>query len=226
MYKTVLFDLDDTLLDFKRSEADALSETLVRFGVQPTAAVISRYSEINLGLWKQLERREITRERLLPYRFEVLFSELGIRQDSHAVQRMYEEKLSHSCYFIDGAPALLERLYRTHDLYVVSNGTALVQHGRIAKAGIGRYFKALFISQELGADKPDARFFEVAFTHIPDLCREQTVIIGDSLTSDMAGGQAAGIATCWYNPQGLPRPEGISVDYDIRTLAEIPKIVD
>ena len=225
MYSIVLLDLDDTLLDFKKAEAHAVAKALQNFGVDPTPAVVRRYSEINESLWKMLERQEITRDKLLPHRFELLFAELGIRQDSREVQKFYEKALGTGHFFIDGAPELLQTLSRGHRLFLVSNGTASVQRGRIESADIERYFEQMFISHEIGYNKPDIRFFEACFAKIGPFDRHDAIIVGDSLSSDMEGGRRAGIATCWFNPRKKPLPDGITVDYTVSTLAEIAKII-
>ncbi|MBQ3133161.1 MAG: YjjG family noncanonical pyrimidine nucleotidase [Clostridia bacterium] len=225
MYRIVLLDLDDTLLDFKKTEAAAVSQTLARFGIEPTPAVVQRYSEINQSLWKKLEKREITREKLLPHRFELLFAELAVNEDSNRVQAVYEKTLGTGHYFIDGAPELLQTLSKNHALYLVSNGTASVQRGRIASAGIEPYFRRMFISHEIGYNKPDIRFFEACFAEIDRFDKSETIIIGDSLSSDMEGGRRAGIATCWFNPHRHPLPDGVTVDHIVSNLADIPSIV-
>ena len=224
--KTILFDLDDTILDFKKSEAAALTETMLQLGLDPTPELIAQYSAINDGLWKQLERGEVTREVLLVRRFEVLFAERGIMGHSgDEAQRIYEYQLSQQVYFIDGAVDLLEKLYREFDLYIVSNGTAVVQDSRIHKAGLEKYFKKIFISQRIGYNKPHNAFFERCFDQIPDLVPDETVIVGDSLSSDMAGGIAAGIRTCWYSPKEKPLPGNLKVDWIISDLSQLIEIL-
>ncbi len=225
MYKNILLDLDDTLFDFKASEEIALSRSLREFGIEPTGAVRARYSEINISLWKQLEQKTISREVLLYHRFELLLEEIGITADAKAIQKSYEYNLSLGHIFLPGAEELLKTLSPTHNLYMVTNGTALVQQGRIKSSGIAPYFKGIFISQEVGYDKPDKRYFEACFAAMEDVSPETTIIIGDSISSDIRGGENAGIATCWFNPKGLPRPADVRMDYEIRTLGELYDIV-
>lgn len=225
MYQNVLLDLDDTLFDFKASEEIALAQSLRAFGIEPTEAVRRRYSEINISLWKRLELKTITREVLLYHRFELLLEELGIVADAKAIQKSYEYNLSLGHIFLPGAEQLLKDLSPTHDLYMVTNGTALVQQGRIKSSGIAPYFKGIFISQEVGYDKPDKRYFDACFAAMKNVNRDTTIIVGDSISSDMRGGENAGIATCWFNPKGLPRPADIRIDYEIQSLEELYAIV-
>ncbi len=225
MYKNILLDLDDTLFDFKASEEIALSQSLRAFGIEPTEAVRARYSEINISLWKRLEQKTITRDVLLYHRFELLLEEMGIVADAKAIQKSYEYNLSLGHIFLPGAEQLLKDLSPTHNLYMVTNGTALVQQGRIKSSGIAPYFKGIFISQEVGYDKPDKRYFDACFAAMEDVSPETTVIVGDSLSSDIRGGENAGIATCWFNPKGLLRPADVRIDHEIRTLGELYDIV-
>ena len=154
MFKFVLMDLDDTLLDFHSSEAWALKNALSSLGVDSSEKTVARYSEINDSLWKKLEQGKITRERLLVERFEILFSELGADCSAHETWKMYESYLSKTHFFVPHAKELLEDIYNEYELYIVSNGTASVQHGRIACSELSKYFRGIFISQEIGINKP------------------------------------------------------------------------
>lgn len=226
MIKTVLLDIDDTILDFHGAQDIALPATFRELGIEPTDEVIRRYNEINREGWQMLERGEITRDEVVLRRFRILFAELGRSEiDPKRTWAIYEEKLSAIHTFIDGAPELLEALFGKYDLYVVSNGTASVQDRRIAESDIGKYFKKLFISERVGYDKPSHEFFDHCFASIDDFSRENTVIIGDSLTSDIQGGINAGILTCHYNPKGL-RSDKITPDYDVKSLSEIPALLE
>ena len=224
MIKTVFLDLDDTLLDFHRSEREAISVTLSSFGIEPTDAVRKRYSEINRYVWEQLELGLMTREQILVKRFELLFEELGVDADGMAVKRAYEWNLGGSFFYIDGAEDILAELTKKYDLYIMSNGTATVQDRRIEASGIAKYFKGIFISQRVGYNKPSIEFFERCFAEIPDFKREESIIIGDSLSSDIKGGKGAGIMTCHYNPRD-EHSETITPDYTIKTLEELPALL-
>ena len=224
MIKFIFLDLDDTILDFHRSEAVALRKTLQSLNVNPTDEVIARYSEINLAHWKALERRELTREQVLTGRFRQLFEELGMNVSPNVAQSLYEKNLSESHFFIDGAPRLLMTLSQKYPLYIVSNGTTLVQTSRIASSGIGRYFKGIFLSQQLGADKPQIEFFERATGQIEGYKPEESIILGDSLTSDMQGGINAGMHTCWFNPHHRERGD-ITPEFEIADLAEFDNVL-
>lgn len=225
MIRTILFDLDDTLLDFKASEAEALRYTLKTLGLEPTDEIVSRYSVINQAQWELLEKKELTRAQVLVRRFEILFHEYGIRCDAQTAQDMYHHRLSQGHYFIEGAVDLLENLYQKYDLYIVSNGTGVVQDGRIKSSGVAKYFKEIFISERMGANKPDPIFFENCFKRIPGFNKDEAIIIGDSLTSDIRGGNNVGLRTCWFNPHHLPMKEGIHVDHEVKALDEIPALI-
>ena len=222
----LLFDLDDTLLDFHRAEAAALSKTLRELGVEPDAEILSRYSDINRRQWELLEEGRQTREQTLVRRFALLFEEFGIERDGAAARDIYESHLSRGHWFVPGAQALLEKLHGRCALYILSNGTAPVQAGRIASAGIAPYFEEIFVSEEIGANKPDPVFFRRCFARIPGFDRGRALLVGDSLTSDIRGALNAGVRSCWFNPQGRPPREDIPADHEIRSLDELPPLIE
>ena len=226
MLKTIFLDLDDTLLDFHKAEAAALARALTALDVPLTPAVIARYSAINAQQWRLLEEGKFTRDEILTRRFDILFRELGVEASSALARRTYEGFLGQGHTFIPGAEELLEALAPRYALYLVSNGTAAVQAGRIASAGIAPYFKEIFISETMGLHKPQKEFFDTCFARIHGFCRQEALIIGDSLTSDMRGGSNAGIRTCWFNPQGKPKTEDVRVDYEVSTLSQIPPLLE
>ena len=226
MLKIIFFDLDDTLLDFTRAEREALSRAFRCFDIDPAPTVLDRYHVINREQWELLEEGVLTRAQVQTRRFDLLFEELGVRCSSREACDCYEDFLAQGHWFIPGAVELLAELAPRYDLYLASNGAAAVQQSRLKSAGIGPYFKDIFISEELGADKPGPAFFAAAFSAIPDFNPETALIVGDSLTSDIRGGRNAGIRTCWFNPHGKPARPDITPDYTIRALAELPDLLD
>lgn len=225
MIRNVLFDLDDTLFDFHKAEKIALTKTLVHFGIDPTEETLALYSTINAAHWKRLELGEISREEVKVGRYRELFKTIGVECDPVKATAYYESMLAIGHYFMPGAPELLEELYRKYRLYIVSNGTAKVQEGRIGSSGITKYMDGIFISQILGANKPDKQFFDICFAEIPDFSLSETVIIGDSLSSDIKGGINAGITTVWFNPKGIENDNDIKPDYTIKELSEVPGLL-
>ncbi len=225
MIRNVLFDLDDTLFDFHKAEKIALTKTLVHFGIDPTEETLALYSTINAAHWKRLELGEISREEVKVGRYRELFKTIGVECDPVKATAYYESMLAIGHYFMPGAPELLEELYRKYRLYIVSNGTAKVQEGRIGSSRIAKYMDGIFISQILGANKPDKQFFDICFAEIPDFSLSETVIIGDSLSSDIKGGINAGITTVWFNPKRIENDSDIKPDYTIKELSEVPGLL-
>ena len=226
MYEFLLLDMDDTILDFKKAEEVALKKTLRSFSLEPTEEVCARYSKINQGYWEMLERKEITREKLKVQRFYDLFREYGIEIDSQLCAKRYVENLAEGHYFIPGAREAVVSLSKKYKLYLVSNGATDVQMSRLGSAGIGKYFQKVFISQEVGVDKPDKLFFDRCLAQIPDFRKEKAIIVGDSLTSDILGGRNAGIATCWINPTKKTAREDIPADYEIQALSQLEALLE
>lgn len=221
MFQTILIDLDDTLLDFGEAEHHAVSKTFRELGLEPVPALLQRYSELNLLQWEAFERGEISRERVLVRRFELLFEELGCDIDAQGAEDIYRGYLGIGHYFVPGAEELLAYLAPKYDLYLASNGVAATQYSRLKSAGIGHYFKEIFISEVTGSHKPEKAYFDYCFARIPDFDREKALIIGDSLTSDILGGKNAGIKTCWFNPKGKPRRSDIVPDFEVASLEEL-----
>lgn len=222
----LLIDLDDTILDFHKAEHIALEKTLRLFGIDPSDDIRTRYSQINLAHWQMLERGELTRQEVAVGRFACLFRELNVIADAQLASDTYAHHLSIGHYFLPGAETALEQLSGKYKLYLASNGTATTQESRLKSANIGHYFKDIFISQHLGADKPSPEFFRRAFARIPGFDPSRAMIVGDSLTSDIKGGNNAGIATCWVNPKHLSHPADIQVDHEIESLSQLEKLLD
>ena len=223
---SIFLDLDNTILDFSKAERIALTQTLTERGVTVTEAVLLRYRDINIYCWEQLEDGKMARDEVLRRRFEMLFEELGLSCDGQEATERYEGLLHFGHWFIPGAEELLKTLAPLHDLYLASNGVASVQHSRIASAGIEPYFKGIFISEELGAVKPQREFFEACFARIPGFDPARALMVGDSLTSDIRGGINAGIRTCWFNPGHKPERDDIKADYLFHTLSELPTLLE
>lgn len=225
MIECVMLDLDDTILDFHKAEAIAISKTIGDFGVEPTQEVLDLYHDINRWHWQQLELGKMTRDQVLVNRFGALFSQLGKQADAAACARSYEKNLSQGHYFLPGAQETLDRLQGKYRLFLASNGTARVQHSRLTSAGLYRYFEQVFISQELGFNKPSKEFFDACFARMPGFSPEKTVMVGDSLSSDIQGGINAGITTIWVNPK-KESCGGICPDYQIENLTQLEKLLE
>lgn len=225
MIENIFFDLDDTILDFKLAERTALSKALSELGVEVTEYIIERYSEYNISQWKRLELGEISREQVKVNRYKLLFDELGIDVSAQKATELYENYLCIGHYFIDGAPGILQELSKKYNLYLVSNGAKRVQDSRLASADISKYFKGIFISEVVGFEKPNYGFFEYCFSAINGFDRDKSVIIGDSLTSDIKGGRNAGLKSVWFNPKKTKNTTDITPDYEVASLEEFKTLL-
>lgn len=224
-YTILLFDADQTLLDFHRSEHEAVTDCLEAFGVSVSDETISKYSEINTMYWKMLERGEIEKDKLYSERWKTFAEFYGYDIDAEKISRLYIDRLSEKAYLLDGAEQLCKKLSEHCRLYIITNGNKKVQNGRFGKLDISKLFADRFISEEIGYEKPSREYFDIVKSKIPDFDAKKALVIGDSLTSDIAGGINAGIDTCWYNPKGLPAQTGINITYTVRKLSEIEDIV-
>ncbi len=224
-YDTILFDADGTLFDFLASEREALILALRRFFVDVDEEGIKLYSQINDSLWKALERGEIEKDVLRVRRFEIFGREYGFTCDFDALSYAYTDALTEQMFMIDGAVDICRSLSKKYRMYIVTNGIEYVQRTRFERSPIKDFFDGVFISGEVGYEKPDIRFFKTVEDRIPDFSKEKTIIIGDSLTSDMKGGLNFGIDCCYYNPEGKKPPENMAIKYTITELSELLEIL-
>lgn len=224
-YEILLFDVDGTLLDFDKAEEQGIENLLSHFGVPVTEENKKKYHVLNKRYWQRLELGEITRDQVLSLRFEEFFGDFGIQVDGMAVDGLYRETLNNSAILVGGAIELLAALKDKYELYIVTNGVAATQYKRLAASGLDKYFKGIFVSEEAGFQKPQMEFFEYAFEKMGRRDVENMLIIGDSLTSDIRGGNNAGIDTLWYNPHGAENTAGVHVEYEAGSLEEIGEML-
>lgn len=227
MIKTILWDIDGTLLNFQAAESAAIKECFKRFGLgECTDEMVARYSVLNDRYWKMLENGEKTKSEILTGRFEEFFRREGVEcaciPDFNAE---YQLRLGDTICFHDDGYALIESLRGRVKQYAVTNGTVVAQEKKLERSGLGALFDGVFISDQIGAEKPSKAFFDAVFGTIGHCEPDEVVIVGDSLTSDMRGGCNAGIRTCWYNPQGKKNELGVRVDYEIRSLWEVESLL-
>lgn len=225
MIEFLFLDLDDTILDFKAQEDAAIVKTLADAGIDPIDATCQRYSKINKNLWMRMEKGEITRDQVLYGRFEILFEELGVAADAKDAARAYMENLSVGHYFLPGAGDAVKALSKKYRLFITSNGTAKVQNKRLDSSGIRPYFENIFISQDIGINKPAKGFFDYCFSKIEGFDPKKAMIVGDSPSSDIQGGQNAGILTCWVNPNHRKYSRETPPDYEIESLSQLEDLL-
>lgn len=227
MIKTILWDVDNTLLDFKAAESAAIASLFRDFKLgECTDEMISRYSAINDVHWKKLERGELTKPEVLIGRFETFFGEYGIDKAlAPAFNAEYQQRLGDTIVFRDNSYEIVKSLRGRARQYAVSNGTVVAQTKKLRLSGLGELMDAVFLSEQVGFEKPDVRFFDAIFAYDPDMKKAETLIVGDSLTSDIRGGMNAGIKTCWYCPEGKSVPDGYRVDFLLRDLNGIYELL-
>ena len=227
IYKFLLFDLDHTLLDFDTAEDVALTQLLKEEGVEDIQAYKDYYVPMNKALWKDLELKKITKAELINTRFAKLFAHFGIEKDGVYLAERYQFYLSQQGQLFYGAMELLDSLIdRGYELYAATNGITYIQTGRLEQSGIAPFFKEIFISEQLHTQKPDAAFYEKIGALIPNFDKNQTLMIGDSLSADIQGGNNADIDTIWYNPHHLENKTLAHPTYEVDSYQALLLILD
>lgn len=224
-YEVVLLDADETLFDFRKAEAWALREAFETRGLTLDEAAASAYAEINEGLWRRLERGELTQRDIRSERFRLLFERLGLGEDPVAFGELYVQRISTAAFLLDGALELCARLSATRRLALLTNGIADVQKPRLARSAIAPYFERAVVSEEVGAAKPDPAIFERACELMGVSDKRRVVMVGDALATDIKGGIAFGIDTCWVNLRGAAGDPAIVPTYEARSLAEVERFI-
>jgi len=228
-YTHLLFDVDNTILNFDAAEEVALANILQKYG--PTLdqeRLHATYHKINRSMWQAFERGEMTREDLLNTRFFETFYIFDIVVDGEVLAQEYQAMLAEGHELVEGALEVLQAL-ADMPKYIVTNGVGTTQHKRLHDADLAKYFNAIYVSEEVGYHKPQIEFFDHVFAHSPEIDRAHTLIIGDSLTSDIQGGIVAGIDTCWFNFHQEENTTSIQPTYTIddikQLLTFIPNLV-
>ena len=226
-YEILLFDADNTVLDFDKSEEQALGRAFAETGLQFNQTVLEVYRKNNIYQWQLFEQGKLAKSQVLINRFVETFKELNLTLDKvELVSNLYEEYLKLGFFVVPHAVEVLEQLQHTHKLYIVSNGVAEIQNSRMKGSGLEKYFLARFVSEEVGYPKPQKEYFDYCFAHINSFDKSKTLIIGDSLTSDIQGGVNAGIDTCWFNPWGNVNKLKLTPNYELTDLRQIINIVE
>ena len=228
MIKVILWDVDATLLDFKKAEYVAIKKCFEIFDLGDcTDEMIARYSLINRKYWEMLERKEITKPEVLVNRFIEFFATENIQTNcAEAFNKEYQLELGETICFCDNSYELVENLKGRVKQYAVTNGTKVAQDRKLSKSGLIDIFDGVFISEVIGYEKPAIEFFEHVWEQIGHYEKDEILIVGDSLTSDIRGGNNADIVCCWYNPKGVKNDTSLRIDYEIDNLQKIAEILD
>lgn len=226
MRSIILWDVDGTLMDFKRSEHESLKKALKALGYNASEADIELYSAINDSCWKRYENGEMTYDDIFYNRFAEFFSKIGISADIKKANEIYRNNLGEIFFLNEHALDICLSLKGKVRQYIVTNGYAKTQEKKITASGLADAVDGIFISGLIGCPKPEKKFFDICFEKIGNVDPKRTIIIGDSLSSDMKGGENAGILTCWYNPSGEKNESGVKIDFEIRCLDEVYEILE
>lgn len=224
-YTTILLDADGTLLDFDEAEKQALIILYTYAGIEVSEASLQAYSQINHKMWKRLEKKEITKQQLLDERFDCLFDVLHLkRNDGKELSLMYGDELAKQHQLLDGALETVQELFKKYELSIITNGNLASQIARLRDSGLDQYTKHIFISDQIGYQKPDKAFFDAVLSELDEKDPSKILVVGDSLSSDILGAYHAGLDSCWI--YGDSEEEGSLFTYKIKTVSDIFSILD
>lgn len=216
MIKNILWDVDGTLLNFDKSEEYAFDAVFRAYQLELRQEIFETYQEINSELWKSLEQGLVTREQVLTGRFDTLFEKYHIKGiNSAEFGKRYLKELGNVYYYNEDSLKLCQKLRQRYKQYIVTNGVYETQKHKLQLAGFWQLMDGIFISEKIGYEKPQKKFFEAVFESIGEIKPEETIIVGDSLSSDIAGGNASGIRTVWYNPFRKQNSSNVAIPDDI-----------
>lgn len=225
-HKIFLFDLDDTLLDFKASEQLSFERTAQALGLAgDLTALFLHYQEINLALWRAFEGGTVTKDFLRVERFRKTFAENGLVLDPEAASNLYLESLADTVVLIDGALQLCETLAGFGEVGIITNGVEAIQNQRLVKSGLRQHISFVSTSEASGYAKPDVRFFEYASQMARPFAKHEAIIIGDRLDADILGANRYGIDSCWFNPGRLANASEAVPTYEANTLQDITRLL-
>lgn len=226
-YDIIIFDADETLFDFKKSEKDAFKNTMLEFNIKYDENYHFKiYKDINTAIWRDLENGLITQKKLKVERFKRLSDALNAGFDEVEFSKSYMKHLSYASFLYDDSLALIESLSKDYRLSIITNGLKDVQNNRIRKSIIGKYFEDIVISEEVEVSKPDPKIFEHALNNLQYTDKSKVLMIGDSLTSDIQGGINFGIDTCWFNPNKIVNRTEINPTYEISNLMDLKRVLN
>lgn len=226
-YNTILLDFDDTLVDFYDAEDKAFHNMAKHYHHYPTAEDFQFFKQINQAHWEAFQKNKLTKDEVLSHRFIEYFNHYGIEVDGKQADVTFRDELAKaSIKHFDSTLETIDRLAQNNKLYIVTNGVTDTQKRRIAQLQFKDIFDGVFISEETGYQKPMIEFFDYVFEKIGKDKRKSTIIVGDSLTSDVLGGKNAGIATCWFNVRNKKNNSGINPDYEIKSLRELVDLIE
>jgi 2-haloacid dehalogenase len=224
-YHWLLFDADGTLFDYDAAEAQALRSAFSDVGLPYQDGALVAYRRFNGAVWSEFEQGSMSAATLRLRRFELLFAELGHDVDVPAFSPLYLGHLAEGVQLLDGAEAVVRALHGRAHMTIITNGLKDVQRPRFARSALDGLFDHVVISDEIGAAKPTAAFFEHTFDVIGRPPKERVLVVGDSLTSDIRGGNDFGVDTCWYNPAVVPADPRYPPTHEIRSLDELYALV-
>ncbi len=225
-YEVLIFDADDTLFDFKKSESYAIEKAMKDFNIAYDKSVhIPLYHKVNHDIWKEFEQGNMTQEELKSERFRRFFDILGLNDDPVSFSKTYMKYLGNASFLYEKSETIVKKLSNTHRLAIITNGLTEVQENRISKSDIAHYFEEIVISESVKLSKPNPEIFSYTLGKMNHHDKNSVLMIGDSLTSDIKGGAIFGIDTCWYNPRKSANPFGFAPTYEIHDLNSIADIV-
>ena len=227
MYKYLLWDIDGTILDFIASEAIAIRNLFQKYNLGVcTDEMLSDYSSINEKYWQILERGEMTKPQILVGRFREFFAKYNLDVSvAPAFNEDYQVELGNCPVFMEHAQEVLAVCKGKYRLIGVTNGTKIAQVGKLKTSGLDKVLDAVYISEDVGVEKPNVEYFEHVFAHEKITSKEEAIIIGDSLTSDMQGGVNYGITTCWFNPRHKKNAQAVKFTYEVDDLLKVLELL-